>query len=148
MKKLDALKTTVDQARDSVEKSQTKDIFVQKKQNRRPRDGEELFAEPAPPLRLIPEQRRRQFPRAFFALQPYSRVPIGILIVLADVARKGLDVVMEERVLQLCGLAADYHVLMHFHVCHGSILVFQAALKPAFTAAEKRKLVKARATMT
>ena len=46
---------------------------------------------------------------------------------LLDVTRERLHVVMNQRIPQLCRRAFDDDVLMHFHVRHGSILIFQAA---------------------
>src|SRR5580704_7811952 len=70
------------------------------------------------------------------AVEPDSRLPIRVLIVLLDVARQGLDVVVNERMTQFASRSFNYHVLVHFHVGHAGILILQAAFETAQAFAE------------
>ena len=50
---------------------------------------------------------------------------------------------VHNQIFQLGGSANNNSMLVHFHVRHGSVLVFQAAFVAAFAAPEERKLIKA-----
>src|SRR5580704_17475159 len=66
---------------------------------------------------------------------------------LADIAGERLDVVMEQRMFEFCGIVFDNHVLVNFHVGHGGILISQTAFEAAFAATEERQLIKAGAAV-
>jgi hypothetical protein len=56
VKELDALKTGVNESRNTIEESQTENIPVEKKNEGRPGKSEELVAEPPAALRLRSRQ--------------------------------------------------------------------------------------------
>src|ERR1700674_2354279 len=55
---------------------------------------------------------------------------------------------MKQRILEPRRSSVNHHVLVHFHVAHGSVLISQAALKLPFTSAEQRKLVETGVSVT
>src|SRR6267154_6416502 len=61
VKKLDALKTAINQSWHSVEKSHAEDVFIEKESQWRPRECEEVAPQPAAALRLYAYQRGFQF---------------------------------------------------------------------------------------
>src|ERR1700722_646544 len=141
VKKLNALKDAKNQARNAIEKTQKPNIFVQKEEKRRTGYGKKISLQPAAALGLRLEKRRRQLVpsrAAAMILQPDSRFPVGILIMFADVARERFDVVVQKRMFESCRLPVDHDVLVDLHICHGNILLAQAALVTAFAAAKER----------
>ena len=50
--------------------------------------------------------------------------------------REGLNVVVEQRMIQPCCLAFDDYVFVDFHVGHGSVLPAEAAFEAALAAPE------------
>src|SRR5579872_447371 len=67
---------------------------------------------------------------------------------LLDIAGKRLDVVMDERVLQLSSFSLDHDMLMYLHIGHRSILVLEAAFESAFATAKQRELPESGAAVT
>src|ERR1035437_2505363 len=142
MEHLHRLKGAVDQARHAIEKSETNNIAVQEEQNWRTGQAIETPLEPSPALRLSAKQigAHRFRIRGAFRLQEHARFPVRVLIVLEDVARQGIDIVVDQRVVQLRGGPIYHHVFVDFDVGHGGILILQAAFKAASPFAEERKL--------
>src|SRR5260221_13869794 len=58
VKHLHSLESAIDQPWDAVKKSQTKNVAVEKKQNRRPRHAIKFSLEPSSALGLSTEERR------------------------------------------------------------------------------------------
>ena len=86
VKNLHCLESAVDQPGDAIQKSEAEYVLQQKEPDRRARKAQELSLEPAPALRLRSEERGRELP-VRFALYPYFRFPVGLLIMLPNVAR-------------------------------------------------------------
>src|SRR6266849_4862222 len=77
---LHRLKRAVDQARHTIEKSQTKNITIQEEENWRARQAIEISLEPSSALRLSAEQSGAHFLRIVFRIafrpQEHARFPV------------------------------------------------------------------------
>src|SRR6266545_881414 len=85
VKHLDGLEGAVDQARNSVQKSQTKEIPVEEKEHGRARQTEQFSLQPAPPLGLCSEEGPAQLFRTFRLASQYPRFPVGIFVMFPDI---------------------------------------------------------------
>src|ERR1700722_18684077 len=96
-----------------------------------------MAAQPATALGLgSPEGRLNVFIIIILvsvAVEPDSRFPVGVFIVLLDVTRQGLDVVVDQRMGEFARRSINHDVLVDFHVGHGGVLILQAALEAAET---------------
>src|SRR5437588_13102633 len=87
VKKLDALKAAVNQASNTIQKSQPKNIFVKEKQQGRSWYSQELLLKPAPPLGLLTKKSRTEFVLVGFFIQPDFSFPVRIFVMLLNVPR-------------------------------------------------------------
>src|SRR5215469_1459893 len=85
---LDRLKTTVDQARNPVQKAQPQKITIQKQQYWGTRDREHLLLQPTAALRLCTEEHRRDLTFIFLALEQDASLPVRVFVVLLNVTRQ------------------------------------------------------------
>src|SRR6267378_2445644 len=97
VKELNALHRAVDQARDTVKKSEAQYVFVKEEQERRAGQPKKMAPQPSAALRLRSPKRGLNVLLAAVAIKPDARLPIRVLIVLLDVTRQRLDIVMCER---------------------------------------------------
>src|SRR5439155_16365398 len=79
---------------------------------------------------------------------PHPHFPVRIFVVLLYVSGETFNIVMNQTFFQLAGPAAHHHVLMHFHIAHGSVLVLRPAFKATLTSSKESHLVKMRPAMT
>jgi hypothetical protein len=94
VKELNALHRAVDQARDTVKKSEAQYVLVKEEQERRPGQPKKMAPQPSAALRLRSPKRGLNVLLAAVAIKPDARLPIRVLVVLLDVTRQRLDVVM------------------------------------------------------
>src|ERR1700676_4172255 len=97
VKELNALHRAVDEARDTVKKSEAQYVLVKEEKERRPGQPKKMAPQPSATLRLRSPKGGLNVLVAAVAIKPDARLPIRVLVVLLDVTRQGLDVVMDER---------------------------------------------------
>src|SRR6266478_224244 len=127
VKELNALHRAIDQAGDAIKKSEAPYVLVEEEHQRRPGQPQEMPPQPSATLRLSPPKAGMNVLVVSIAgaIEPDTRLPIRVLIVLLDVTRQGLDVVMDERMGELARCSIYDDVLMHFHVGHARVLILQ-----------------------
>src|SRR6266436_7955945 len=86
VKHLHSLESAIDQPWNPVKKSQTKSITIEKEQHRRARQAIELSLEPSSALCLRAEKGGAHLLRALVRTRQHPRLPVGIFIVLLNVA--------------------------------------------------------------
>src|ERR1700675_1680890 len=143
VKELNALHRAIDQARDTVKKSEAQYVFVKEEQERRPGQPKKMAPQPSATLRLRSPKRGVNVVMATVPIEPDARLPIRVLVVLLNVPRQGLDVVMDERLNQLTRGSRYDDVFMHFHVGHAGILILKAAFEAPESLTEQRQLPEA-----
>src|SRR6267378_5488286 len=148
VKELNALHRAVDQARDTVKKSEAQYVLVKEEQERRPGQPEKMAPQPSASLRLRSPKGGLNVLLAPAAIEPDARLPIRVLVVLLDVTRQGLDIVMDERLNQLTRCSCYDDMLMDFHVGNAGILILKAAFEAPESLAEQRQLPEACCAMS
>src|ERR1700730_13037069 len=136
VKKLNALHSAVDQARDTVKKSEAQYVLVKEEQERRPGQPKKMAPQPSATLRLCSPKGGLNVLLAAVAVKPDARLPIRVLVVLLDVTRQGLDVVMDKWMNQPKRCSRHDNVFVYFHVGHAGILILQAAFEAPKSLAE------------
>src|SRR5712692_9479979 len=101
VEELYSLQTTIDQARNTIQKSKAQDVFVQEKQNGGARNRKKHLSQPAPALGLRSEERGREISCVRFAFEPQAGIPVRILVVFENVVGKRLDIMVKQRVMEL-----------------------------------------------
>src|SRR5262249_29486596 len=98
VKHLHRLEGAIDQARNTIKESKPKNVAIEKEQHRRTRYSVQLPLQPPPPLGLSSKKSPTKLFGVLFTAREHARFPIGIFIMLLNVARQGFNVVVHNRV--------------------------------------------------
>src|SRR5260370_36843725 len=100
VKELNALHRAIDQAGDAIKKSEAPYVLVEEEHQRGPGQPQEMPPQPSATLRLSPPKAGMNVLVVFIAgaIEPDTRLPIRVLIMLFVATRHGLDDVMAERI--------------------------------------------------
>ena len=90
VKELNALHTAVDQAGDTIKKSEAPNVFVEEERQRRAGHSQEMSLQPPPALRLSSPERRPNLLIIFSAvgIKPDTRFPIRVFVMLLNITRQ------------------------------------------------------------